>query len=151
MRSGEFSFDEYEEGVGGLHCYLTELNDDKQSTYAGIMRSKMRKQWKSAMEGEMKAVDQHHTWYLVDLPAGNKVTGSGWLFKVKRNDDSSVNNFKARLVAQVFAQKFGVNLNQTFVPVIKHLTVRTVLTIAAGKNLEAEKVDVDIAFLCAPV
>lgn len=151
MRHGEFNLDDYEDEIDGLHCYSTVLDDEKQSTYAGIMRSEMRQQWQSAMEAEMQSLAQHHTWDLVDLPPGKKLIGSRWLFKVKRNADGSVNKFKARLVAQGFTQKYGVDFNETFAPVAKQSTVRTVLAIAAGKDLEAEQVDVDTAFLFAPI
>ena len=151
MRRGEFNLDDYEDEIDGLHCYTTVLDDERQSTYAGIMRSEMRQQWKSATDAEMQSLAQHHTWDLVNLPSGKKLIGSRWLFKVKRNADGSVNKFKARLVAQGFTQKYGIDFNETFAPVAKQSTVRTVLAIAAGKDLEAEQVDVDTAFLFAPI
>lgn len=151
MRQGEFHLDDYEDEINGLHCYTTVLNDEEQSTYACIMRSEMRKQWQLAMESEIRSLAKHHTWDLVDLPADKKVIESRWLFKVKRNADGSVNKFKARLVAQGFTKKYGVDYNETFAPVAKQSTVRMVLAIAAGKNLDAQQVDVDTAFLFAPI
>jgi len=35
-----------------------------------------------------------------DLPVGRKLVGSRWVFKVKRNSDGSVEQFKARICAK---------------------------------------------------
>uniref|UniRef100_A0AAV1UD36 Reverse transcriptase Ty1/copia-type domain-containing protein n=1 Tax=Peronospora matthiolae TaxID=2874970 RepID=A0AAV1UD36_9STRA len=146
MRRMDFNEADLEDEFDGLHCYSTALNDEKQTTYDGIMQSELKVQWKAAMDAEIKSLSQHKTWELVDLPPGKKMIGSRWLFKVKLNADVSINKFKARLVAQGFTQQFGVDFNEKFAPVAKQTTVRTVLSIAAGENLDAEQVTVDTAF-----
>jgi hypothetical protein len=151
MRRMDSNDADLEDEFDGLHCYSTVLNDEKQTTYDGIMQSELKVQWKAAMDAEIKSLSQHKTWELVDLPPGKKMIGSRWLFKVKLNADGSINKFKARLVAQGFTHQFGVDFNETFAPVAKQTTVRTVLSIAAGENLDAEQVDVDTAFLFAPI
>ena len=40
---------------------------------------------------------------IVDLPEDQKAIGSGWVFKVKHNQDGSIERFKARLVAKGLA------------------------------------------------
>ena len=40
------------------------------------------------------------TWELVDLPRGTKAIGPKWVFKLKRNEDGSINKYKARLVGR---------------------------------------------------
>ena len=112
------------------------------------MESDFKIQWKAAMDAEIQSLSQHKTWELVDLPSGKKMIGSRWLFKVKLNADGSINKFTAHLVAQGFTKQFRVDFNEMFAPVAKQSTLRTVLSIAASKNLDAEQFDVDTAFLC---
>ncbi|GAB9477113.1 hypothetical protein Gpo141_00014172 [Globisporangium polare] len=151
MRRGEFNDDDFEGEFDGLFCLTTALEDEKQTTYGGIMKSEFKSQWKEAMNAEMRSLVQHVTWELVDLPPGKKLIGSRWLFKIKRNADGSVNKFKARLVAQGFTQQMGVDFFETFAPVAKQATVRVLLAVAAELDYDTEQFDVDTAFLYAPM
>ena len=45
-----------------------------------------------------------HTWKIVDLPPGSKPIGCKWVFKRKYYTDSTLQTFKARLLANDFRQ-----------------------------------------------
>ena len=55
--------------------------------------------------------------------------------------------FKARLVAQFFAQIPGINFMDNFSPVIYKTTFRIILILWATYNWEAEVIDIETAFL----
>ena len=59
--------------------------------------------WHATMEEEMHALAENETWDLVDALKGVKLIGSRWVYKVKYNTDSSVNRYRARLVAKGYA------------------------------------------------
>jgi Reverse transcriptase (RNA-dependent DNA polymerase) len=58
--------------------------------------------------------------------------------------------WKCRLVAQGFFQVFGEDYDQTYSPVAKFTSIRTVLAISAHLGLHVRQMDVDTAFLNAP-
>jgi len=58
-----------------------------------------------------------------------------------------VEHFKARLVAQGFSQKPGINYDETFSPVDRFESVRTVIALAVQNEMKLHQIDVTTAFL----
>jgi histone deacetylase 1/2 len=86
--------------------------------------------WREAMEAEYSALLTNKTWDLLPRPPqGNVVTGK-WVFKHKFNPDGTLERSKARRVLRGFTQRPGIDFAETFSPVVKPATVRTVLSLA---------------------
>jgi hypothetical protein len=103
--------------------------------------------WYEAAAVEMQAHLDNGTWKLVKLPAGRKAIGSKWVLKIKRNADGSIERYKARLVAQGFSQRPGVDFTETFAPTTKWAALRSIFALAAFEDLEFESVDISNAYL----
>ena len=73
------------------------------------------------------------------MPKDQKAVGSKWIFKPKMNADRSVEGHKAWLVAHGFTQKFGVDYDETFCPVVRFESVRTVIALAAQNGLKLHR------------
>jgi hypothetical protein len=105
--------------------------------------------WRASMEKEMESQRQNGTWVLVDLPPGRKAIGSKWHFRAKTSESSNEINRKSRLVAQGFSQIQGQDYTETYAPVCKMSSFRSLVAIAGPKNLKLEHLDVRTAFLQA--
>ncbi|XP_059315208.1 retrovirus-related Pol polyprotein from transposon RE1 isoform X2 [Lycium ferocissimum] len=103
--------------------------------------------WVAAMQQEIAALEDNHTWSLVDLPPGKKPIGCRWIYKIKYKSNGEVERFKARLVAKGYSQKEGLDYGETFSPVAKMVTVRSVIALAAAKHWFIYQMDVHNAFL----
>lgn len=107
-----------------------------------------KKKWLTAIKEELKSLHDNNTWSeLMDLPEGRKAIGCKWVFTLKLKPDGTVDRYKARLVALGYRQKYGIDYEDTFAPVTKMATVRTILAIAATENLTLHHLDVKTAFL----
>ena len=103
--------------------------------------------WKEAMQQEIQALHENHTWDLVPRPSNTNIIGSKWVFRIKFQEDGSVERYKARLVAQGYSQIEGLDYTETYSPVVKATTIRVVLTIATTSNWKLRQLDVKNAFL----
>jgi hypothetical protein len=103
--------------------------------------------WHGAMEQEFCAIQANCTWRLVDRPPGAHVIFDKWVFHHKLNPDGTFECYKARWVVRGFTQRAGIDFSETFTPVVKLATIRTVLTIAASRRWSTHQLDVSNAFL----
>ncbi|CAL8993586.1 unnamed protein product [Prunus brigantina] len=103
--------------------------------------------WRNAMKAELDMIEKNNTCSLVDRPFGKPIIGVKWVYKTKLNLDGSVQKNKARLVAKGYSQKPGIDYNETFAPVARLDTIRTLIALAAQKEWHLYQLDVKSAFL----
>lgn len=103
--------------------------------------------WKHAIQSEFQSHIDNGSWELVDLPADRKAIKCRWVFKIKRNANGEIVRHKARLVAKGCSQRYGVDYQETFSPVVRYSTLRTLMALAVEFNLEVSHLDVSTAFL----
>jgi hypothetical protein len=73
--------------------------------------------------------------------------GFKWVFTRKRNENNEVVRYKARLVAQGFTQRPGIDYNETYSPVMNGITFRYLISLAVQKRLLLQLMDVVTAYL----
>jgi hypothetical protein len=99
------------------------------------------------MQEEFDALAANGTWSLVTRPPGANVVTGKWVFRHKLNPDGSLDRYKARWVVRGFTQRPGVDFGETFSPVVKPATIRTVLHLSASRHWPVHQLDVSNAFL----
>jgi hypothetical protein len=99
------------------------------------------------MQDEYDALVKNGTWQLAPPQPGSNMVDCKWVFKVKRHVDGSIERYKAHLVVKEFNQRYGLDYDETFSPVIKPTTVQLILSIAVSKGWCIHQADVKNAFL----
>ncbi|GKC17860.1 ribonuclease H-like domain-containing protein [Tanacetum coccineum] len=103
--------------------------------------------WQNAMNDEYHALIKNNTWTLVPRPANANIIRCMWLFRHKYLADGTLSRYKARLVANGSTQLQGLDVDETFSPVVKPGTIRMVLSLAISQHWSVHQLDVKNAFL----
>ena len=131
---------------GGYVYAATDLQKEPQTVKEALNCSE-KEQWEAAMQKDMDSIYTNGVWDLVDLPANRTPVGNKWVFKKKTKADGSIEQYKARLVAQGFSQKQGLDYDETFSPVIRFESFRSLIAVAVQKRLKLHQLDITAAFL----
>jgi hypothetical protein len=91
------------------------------------------------MQEELQALEKNHTWDIVPCPTGVKPIGCKLIYSIKLRSDSSLDRYKARLVALGNRQEYGINYEETFAPVAKMTTVRLIIALATSKGWSLDR------------
>ncbi|KAK3021080.1 hypothetical protein RJ639_046101 [Escallonia herrerae] len=112
--------------------FLAAINPDHEPmTFSEAVKDE---RWREAMKSEIQALENNETWEIEDLRPGKKALGCKWVYKIKYNSDGTVERNKARLVIFGNHQIERIDYTDTFALVVKMVTVRAFLAIAAAKK-----------------
>jgi hypothetical protein len=108
-----------------LMCDLLE----EEPTY--FQEAIQRREWADAMTEEYQSIMKNEVWEIVPRLKNKDVVSSRWLFKIKHVADGSIEKYKARFVARGFSQKEGIDYEETFAPMARYTSIRTIIALAA--------------------
>lgn len=113
---------------------MREIYANKQALFVAesinVEKAYAKEEWIKAMKEELNAINKNQTWEMVDLPEGKNAIGLKWVIKTKYHADGSIERHKAWLVVKGYVQTYGINYDDTFVPVARFKIVRTFLAFA---------------------
>lgn len=104
-------------------------------------------EWQDAVYDEIKSLVRNDTWTLVNRPTGGKVIGCRTVLRNKYKANGDIERRKARVVAKGFSQRPGVDFHDTFAPVARLSSLRTLVAISTEKDMHISQIDVTTAYL----
>ena len=125
---------------------LADLSDDPRSLQEALSRADAQ-QWRAALDSELASLIKAGTYSLVPRPSTRTPIGNKAVMKVKRGPDGKIIKYKVRIVAKGYAQKPGIDYDETYAPVVRYSSLRMVIALAAHYDLELHHMDVKSAYL----
>jgi hypothetical protein len=84
------------------------------------------------MTEEYQSIMKNDVWDIVSRPKGKYAVTSKWIYKIKHAADGSVEKYKARFVAKGFSQAKGIEYEETFAPIARCTSIRTIISLVAS-------------------
>jgi hypothetical protein len=103
--------------------------------------------WVDVMVEEYDSIVKNSAWEIFPRLIDKSMVGSRWIYKVKQAADGSVEKYKARFVAQGFSQIEGIDYDETFAPVARYSSIRSILALSAQMGWRIHQMNVKIVFL----
>lgn len=69
------------------------------------------------------------------------------VYKIKHNVNNQTTYFKTRWVVKKYLKQGEININQTFIIIVKFMAFQALFTIVIFYNLNIKQIDIKIAFL----
>jgi hypothetical protein len=91
-------------------------------------------EWQFAKTGEIAALEHNDTWELIPRPHFVVPITCKWVYKIKTHSDSSIERFKACLVAHGFQQQYDHDYEGTFAHVAHRTAVHNFIAVTSVRR-----------------
>ena len=99
------------------------------------------------MVEEYQSIINNDVCEIVPRPKDKSVVSSKWIFNNKHSTDRSIENYKEIFVARGFSQKEGIDYEETFAPVARYTSIRTILSLKSNMKWNVHHMDVNTTFI----
>jgi hypothetical protein len=127
--------------------YMTLMCDliEKDPTF--FEESIQKKEWENSMTEEYQSIINNDVWEIVPKSKNKDVVSSKWLYKIKHVADGSIEKHKASFVSRGFSQKEHIDYEETFSPVSRYTSIRTIIALTTKMKWKLHQMDVKTTFL----
>ena len=94
---------------------------------------------------EYSSIMKNDVWEVVPKPTRKSPVTSRWIYNIKHAANGSIEKYKARFVAHGFTQKEGIDYDETFVPIARYTTIRTIISPDVVFGWKLHRMDVKIS------
>ncbi|GKE07118.1 retrovirus-related pol polyprotein from transposon TNT 1-94 [Tanacetum coccineum] len=131
---------------------MNENDDPKPTSVIECQSRHDWNKWKEAMQAELNSLNKRKVFGRIVLTPGVvKPVRYKWVFIRKRNKNDQVIRYKARLVAQGFSQRPGIDYEEMYSLIMDAITFRYLISLAVFENLDMRLIDVVTVYLYGPL
>ena len=134
-----------------LFAFVASKSDPDTLMYHEAMMASDKQEFRDAMEVEITALERQNTWNIVPRTSATiqnkKVLPGTWTFKRKRYPDGRIRKYKARFCLRGDKQIIGVDVFETYAPVVQWSSVRLCFILSVILGLSSRQVDYTNAFV----
>ncbi|SGZ28049.1 BQ5605_C026g10262 [Microbotryum silenes-dioicae] len=135
--------------AGFAEHYLSVVRDP--ANWDDVIRSGQQDTWGGPAHNEFDSLlNKYEVFEVIDsceLPAGEILLRSGWVFRTKRNQHGDIIDCKTCLVAHGCAQCPGIDFEQNYAPVVKFTSIWALIALAVANGYHVHQADVNKAYL----
>ena len=129
---------------------LVSISTNIPLTYNDAITCKNKEYWKNAIKNELNNLyDNKIMTFIKNIPKGQNVISTKWVFTTKTDENNKTTKFKARLVARGFSQKEGIDFDLTYSPTLNLDCIKLILFLSAKFNWNVQQLDIKAAYLNA--
>jgi len=103
--------------------------------------------WVDATVEAYDSIVHNNVWDVASRLEEKSVVISHWMYKVKKAVDGSVEKHKARFLARGFSQVEETNYDETFSPIARYSSIRSILALSTQMAWKIHQMDVNTTFL----
>ena len=85
-----------------------------------------------AMVKEYQSIINNDAWEIVPRPKYKSLVSLKWIFETKHSTNGNIDKYKARFVAHGFSHKEGIDYEETFAPIARYNSIRTILSLESN-------------------
>ena len=131
----------------GMAAEHSESKPTEPRSYREAITCADAKFWIAAIAEEYDSLIRNGTWTICPLPVDRKAIQGKWIMKFKPGFKTTPPRYKARFVIKGYSQVYGLDYKETYAPVVKNFSIRSIMAIAAARDLEIIQLEVKTAFL----
>ena len=83
------------------------------------------------MTEEYHSIMNNDVWDIVPRPKRKSVVTSRWIYKIKHDENGSVDKYKSKFVSRRPYLKEGIDYEENFSPVSRYTTIRSIISLAS--------------------
>jgi hypothetical protein len=86
------------------------------------------------MDDDFGALIRNKTWHLVPPQKGSNNIDCKWVYKIKRKQYKSIDRYKTMLVAKGFRQRYIIDYEDIFCPIVMSVAIRIIFSITVSRG-----------------